>query len=41
VIQRVELGEFVEVDALPASQRGAAGHGSTGGAGSLRGEGGA
>ncbi len=41
VIQRVELGEFVEVDALPASQRGTAGHGSTGGAGSLRREGGA
>src|SRR6516225_4044108 len=32
VIQRVEVGEFVEVDVLPASQRGTGGHGSTGGA---------
>lgn len=32
VVQRVERAEFVEVDALPASQRGAGGHGSTGGA---------
>jgi dUTP diphosphatase len=41
VIQRVEAGEFVEVTALPASHRGTGGHGSTGGAASLRGEGGA
>lgn len=40
VIQRVEVGDFVEVDVLPASQRGADGYGSTGGAASLR-EGGA
>lgn len=40
VIQRVEVGEFVEVDVLPASQRGTNGYGSTGGAASLR-EGGA
>jgi dUTP pyrophosphatase len=32
VVQRVEHAEFVEVDELPASQRGAGGHGSTGGA---------
>src|SRR5919204_5972538 len=32
VVQRVEYAEFVEVDELPASQRGAGGHGSTGGA---------
>ena len=41
VIQRVEMGEFVEVDVLPASQRGTGGHGSTGGAAPLRDEGGA
>jgi len=35
VIQRVEAGEFVEVDQLPESVRGAGGHGSTGGAVSL------
>jgi len=40
-IQRVEVGEFVEVDVLPASQRGTGGHGSTGGAAPLRDEGGA
>jgi dUTP pyrophosphatase len=32
VIQKVERGEFVEVDALPASARGSGGYGSTGGA---------
>jgi dUTP pyrophosphatase len=31
VVQRVETARFVEVTALPASVRGAAGHGSTGG----------
>ena len=31
VIQRVETPVFLEVDALPGSQRGAGGHGSTGG----------
>ena len=31
VIQRVESPVFLEVDALPGSQRGAGGHGSTGG----------
>ncbi len=41
VIQKVELGEFVEVDELPVSTRGAGGHGSTGGAASLSVEGGA
>jgi len=41
VIQRVEVGEFVEVDVLPVSQRGSGGHGSTGGAAPLRDEGGA
>lgn len=30
VIQRVEVGEFLEVGELPASARGAGGHGSTG-----------
>lgn len=35
VIQRVEQGSFVEVDALPASARGTDGHGSTGGAAAL------
>ena len=33
VIQRVEQATFVEVDELPASARGAGGHGSTGGFG--------
>jgi dUTP pyrophosphatase len=37
VIQRVEHVQFVEVDALPASVRGAGGHGSTGGAAVLAG----
>jgi dUTP pyrophosphatase len=32
VFQRVETARFVEVDELPASERGAGGHGSTGGA---------
>nr|WP_222131868.1 dUTP diphosphatase [Pseudonocardia sp. C8] len=31
VVQRVETARFVEVDALPGSVRGSAGHGSTGG----------
>ncbi|WP_084613962.1 dUTP diphosphatase [Nakamurella lactea] len=31
VIQKVETAAFVEVDELPASERGAGGHGSTGG----------
>lgn len=31
VVQRVETVEFVELDALPASDRGAGGYGSTGG----------
>lgn len=31
VVQRVERARFVEVDALPISQRGVDGHGSTGG----------
>jgi dUTP pyrophosphatase len=31
VIQRVESPVFLEVDALPGSQRGSGGHGSTGG----------
>ncbi|HXW43164.1 MAG TPA: dUTP diphosphatase [Streptosporangiaceae bacterium] len=31
VIQRVEMPAFLEVDTLPGSQRGAGGHGSTGG----------
>jgi dUTP pyrophosphatase len=31
VVQRVERGRFVEVEALPASDRGAGGYGSTGG----------
>jgi dUTP pyrophosphatase len=35
VVQRVERAEFVEVDGLPASQRGTGGHGSTGGAAAL------
>ncbi len=35
VFQRVERAEFVEVAQLPASTRGAAGHGSTGGAAAL------
>lgn len=32
VIQKVEFADFVDVDELPASARGAGGHGSTGGA---------
>lgn len=39
VIHRVEVGEFVEVDVLPESQRGTDGHGSTGAATSLSGGG--
>lgn len=35
VIQRVEHARFVAVDALPGSERGAGGHGSTGGAAPL------
>jgi dUTP pyrophosphatase len=35
VIQRVEHAVFVEVGELPGSQRGAGGHGSTGGAAAL------
>lgn len=35
VIQRVAVAEFVEVDDLPGSERGAGGHGSTGGASAL------
>lgn len=35
VIQRVEYGEFTEVNELPDSQRGAGGHGSTGGVAAL------
>lgn len=35
VFQRVERASFVEVDALPTSERGAGGHGSTGGAAAL------
>lgn len=35
VIQRVERARFVEVEELPGSQRGAGGHGSTGGARAL------
>jgi dUTP pyrophosphatase len=35
VIQKVERGTFIEVADLPASQRGAGGYGSTGGASSL------
>jgi len=31
VIQRVQIPDFVEVETLPGSQRGADGHGSTGG----------
>ena len=37
VVQRVEQVRFVEVDALPESERGAGGHGSTGGHASLPG----
>ena len=36
VIQRVERAAFVEVDRLPESERGAGGHGSTGGAAALQ-----
>ncbi len=39
VIQRVEQARFVEVDQLPGSERGAGGHGSTGGAAALSQEG--
>jgi dUTP pyrophosphatase len=35
VVQRVEHAQFVEVDTLPESARGAGGHGSTGGAAAL------
>jgi dUTP pyrophosphatase len=35
VFQRVERADFVEVDELPESTRGAGGHGSTGGAAAL------
>ena len=35
VFQRVAVAEFVEVDELPPSDRGAGGHGSTGGASAL------
>ena len=35
VIQRVERADFVEVPELPVSDRGAGGHGSTGGAAAL------
>jgi dUTP pyrophosphatase len=35
VVQRVEHAAFVEVDELPDSERGAGGHGSTGGAAAL------
>jgi dUTP pyrophosphatase len=35
VVQRVEHAEFVEVDDLPGSERGAGGHGSTGGSAAL------
>jgi dUTP pyrophosphatase len=36
VIQRVEHARFVPTDALPSSERGEGGHGSTGGATALR-----
>ena len=39
VIQRVEQARFVEVDQLPGTERGAGGHGSTGGAAALSQEG--
>lgn len=35
VVQQVERAVFVEVEELPSSQRGAGGHGSTGGAAAL------
>jgi dUTP pyrophosphatase len=35
VFQRVERAYFVEADALPESERGVGGHGSTGGSGAL------
>lgn len=38
VVQRVESALFVEVDELPESERGAGGHGSTGGAAALAGQ---
>lgn len=37
VVQRVERAVFVEVEQLPESERGVAGHGSTGGAAALQG----
>jgi dUTP pyrophosphatase len=37
VVQRVERARFVEVDTLPPSERGAGGHGSTGGSAALAG----
>jgi dUTP pyrophosphatase len=37
VVQRVERARFVEVNELPGSERGAGGHGSTGGAAALAG----
>jgi dUTP pyrophosphatase len=37
VVQRVERAQFIEVLELPASERGAGGHGSTGGAAVLAG----
>jgi dUTP pyrophosphatase len=36
VVQKIEHARFVEVDQLPASERGAGGHGSTGGHDRLR-----
>jgi dUTP pyrophosphatase len=39
VFQRVERARFIEVDALPDSERGVGGHGSTGGAVALEGAG--
>ena len=38
VVQRVERARFVEIEALPASERGAGGYGSTGGHELLHGE---
>ena len=38
VVQRVEQARFVAVDALPPSERGERGHGSTGGFGAASGE---
>jgi dUTP pyrophosphatase len=39
VVQRVERADFIEVPELPASARGAGGHGSTGGVAALTGAG--